>query len=264
MSTLSGKITKSFYNSMHKYFDLVIKGWFVLNGRKKQGEGIPLFLITIAGILQALACWIIAEFFHYFFSGSVTVGSSSIPTGISFGAALVASIIIVAALAYTDRGKNLSALSWTGDFFGKWQNSKYEEAAITEHYNVLAMNAVLLCKTLCIASLISKGHSFWIIYVIALSYAAMTSGMSKLGTFAKNDEPDFETFTVVGAFIIITCLFHQHFIPAVICIVIAFFLAKFIFTFIIKKFEHMNEELIRAQAEFIQCILLMAGLIFIR
>ena len=249
---------------MHKYFDLVIKGWFVLNGRKKQAEGIPLFLIAIAGILQALACWIIAEFFHYFFSGSVTVGSSSLSTGISFGAALVASIIIVTALAYCDRGKNLSALSWSGDFLGKWQNSKFEDAAITEHYNVLAMNAVLLCKTLCIAALISKGHSFWIIYIVALSYAGMISGMSKLGKYSKTDEPDFETFTTAGVFIILSCLFHQHFIPAVICIIIAFFLAKFVFKFIIKKFEHMNEELVRAQAELIQCLLLMAGLIFIR
>lgn len=249
---------------MHKYFDLIVKGWFVLNGRKKQGDGIPLFLITAAAILQAVACWIIAEFFHYFFSDSVIVGSSSHSTGISFGAALVASIIIVSALACCDRGKNLSSLSWTGTFLGRWQNAKFEEAAITEHYNVLAMNAVLLCKTLCIAVLIAKGNSFWIIYVVALSYAGMISGMSKLGKYCKSDEPDFETFTTVGVFIILSCLFHKHFIPAVICIVAAFLLSKFIFKFIIRKFEHMNEELIRAQAEVIQCLLLMAGLIFIR
>lgn len=264
MTSVSGKFTKSLLNCMHKYFDLTIKGWFVLNGRKKKGETIPLFLLTAAGILQAVACWIIAEFFHYFFSDSINVGSQSITTGIGFGSGLVAAIFIIGLMGFADRGKNLSSLSWFGEFLGKWQDTKYEESGLSQHYNVLAVNAVLLCKTLCMATLISRGHSFWVIYAIALSYAGLVSGMSRISLFHKTEEPDMETFTTAGVFIILTCLFHHHFIPAVIGIGVAYLLSKFFFKLIIRKFEHMNEELIRAQSEIVQCLILMAGLIFIR
>ena len=264
MSSVSRNITKSFLNFMHKYFDLIIKGWFVLNNRKKGGENIPLFLIAAASILQALACWIIAEFFIYFFGGSIKVGSNSLSTGISFGTSLVAAIAIVAALGFADRGKNLSSLSWFGDFLGKWQESKYEESGISQNYNVIVVNVVLLCKTLCLAALIDRGQSFWILYAIALSYSGMIASMSKVGLYAKTEEADLESFTVTAVIAILTCLFHPHFIPTVIVIAAGFFLSKFIFMYFIKKFEHMNEEMIRAQAEIIQCVLIITGLLLIR
>ncbi|MCM8528336.1 MAG: hypothetical protein NE327_17565 [Lentisphaeraceae bacterium] len=249
---------------MHKYFDLVIKGWFVLNNRKKGAENIPLFLIAASAILQALACWIIAEFFFYFFSDSVTVGSSSMSTGINFGTSLVAAIAIVAALGFMDRGKNLSSLSWFGDFLGKWQESKYEESGFSQNYNVIIVNVVLLCKTVCLASLISRGQTFWIIPAVALSYSGMIASMSKAGLYQRNEDPDIETFTTTGVFSILICLFHPHFIPTIMVIILAFFGFKYLFKFFIKKFEHMNEQMIRSITEIIQCILIISGLLFIR
>ena len=264
MTLLSRKFTKSFLNCMHKYFDLVIKGWFVLNNRKKGAENIPLFLIAASAILQGLACWVIAEFFLYFFSDSIMVGSNSHSTGINFGISLVAAITIVGFLVFMDRGKNLSSLSWFGEFLCKWQESKYEESGLSQNYNVIVVNVVLLCKTLCIASLISTGHAFWIIFAVALSYSGMISSMSKAGLYQRNEDPDIESFTTTGVFSILTCLFHPHFIPTILVILLAFFGFKFLFKFFINKFEHMNEQMIRSITEIVQCVLIISGLIFIR
>ena len=264
MTSLSSNFTKSFLNCMHKYFDLVIKGWFVLNNRKKGAENIPLFLIAASAIIQGLACWVLAEFFLYFFSDTIEVGSNSFSTGINFGISLVAAISIVTALGFMDRGKNLSSLSWFGEFFGKWQVQNGEESGLSQNYNVIIVNVVLLCKTICIASLISRGHSFWLMLCIALSYSGMISSMSKVGLYQRNDDSDIEAFTVTGVFCILSCLFHPHFIPVIMLVAIAFFGYKYLFKFFVKKFEHMNEQIIRSITEIVQCVLIVTGLLFIR
>ena len=247
--------------SMQKYLPLMIKSWSFLNGRQKENESLPTFMVAIAGFLQACAYWVIAEFFLYFFSKKVNLGDVSLVTEVGFGVGLVASLFIIAGSIWINRGKNLSALAWFGDFLEKWQERYYEPSNLSKNYNILLTNAVLICKFLCIATLVREGHSFWILYAYSLSYCAFAAGIAKMNDIENSE---IEAFTTAGVLIILSCLFHEHLIPVFIGVLGSFFVFKMIFNFFIKKFEHLNEELTRSISEILLCLLLIAGLLLIK
>jgi hypothetical protein len=249
---------------MQKYIELLIKSWVFLNGRKKEVPAVPVFMIAVAGFLQAAACWIIAQFFFYFFSDTTMVGNQSVPLGISFGVALVATLAIIGFTVWVDRGRNLSALTWFGDFLEKWQEKYYESSNISRHYNILLINGVLVCKILCMAALISEGYIFWVLYAYALSYCAFASAISKTGKLEGGESADVEAYTVCGILLIVTCILHSHLIPVVIALAGSYFVTRFIVQLFIKKFESINEELVRSVSEIVLCLLLIAGLLLIK
>jgi hypothetical protein len=251
-------------NCMQKYLELLIKGWAFLNSRKKAVEDLPVFMIAITGFLQACACWIIAEFFRYFFSRKEVIGGEATTIDISFGVALVSALAIIAFSIWINRGRNMSALAWFGDFLEKWQERYYEPSSISKHYNILITNAVIICKILCMAALIKEGHTFWVLYAYTISYCVFAAAIPRTGLIKGGETAEIEAFTVCAAFAIITCILHSHLIPVVIAVIGSFFLFRILLKLFVKKFESINEELVRSLSEFILCILLIAGLLLIK
>jgi hypothetical protein len=250
-------------NRMQKYLELLIKAWTILNGRRKSLSGTPVFMIAIAGFLQAFVCWLIAEFFSYFFSSKIEVAGKTVAIGMSFGVALVSALTIVGFASWINRGKNLGGLSWFGGFLEKWQERYYEPTNISKHYNSLLINGIIICQVLCVAALMHEGHTFWILYAYSLSYCTFAAGIAH-GEEGDNINSSIEAFTAGGVLLILSCVFHQHLVPVVIALIGSFFLYKFTMKLYISKFQSTNEELVRSTGEFMLSLLLIAGLLLIK
>jgi hypothetical protein len=248
---------------MEKYIEQVKNGWTFLNGRKKS-EKLPVQMIFIAGVLQAISCWVIAEFFTYFFASKVQIASSTITSHVSVGVALVTSLAIIGFTIWADRGKNLGSISWFGEFAGKWQDEYYEPSNISRHYNIVLLNALTLCKVLCLMALINAGQTFWIIYAFTFAYASFIAAAPKTGTLQAKDHSDIELYTWCGAFALLSCIFHPHLVPVIIATALAYIIHRLAIKLSIKKLEMVNDEINRTLSEVILCTTLIIGILFIK
>ncbi|MCH2206787.1 MAG: hypothetical protein MK132_13065 [Lentisphaerales bacterium] len=248
---------------MEKYIEQVKSGWQLLNGRDKNSSS-PIKLIFLAAVLQALACWMIALFFTYFFAEKIKIADSQFTGHISIGVALVSSLAIIAFNTWANRGKTMGSLSWFGDFAGKWQAEYYESTNISEHYNVIFFNALTLCKILCLTAIISSGQTFWLIYAFTLANSSLLAGAQQTGLIKDKKHIDIEVFTYCGIFVLVSCILHRHLIPVIIATAAAYFFHQFAIRLSLKKIEIVNDEINRTLSEVILCISLIIGILLIK
>ncbi|MCM8534941.1 MAG: hypothetical protein NE334_03290 [Lentisphaeraceae bacterium] len=249
---------------MDKYLEQVKDGWNILNGRKPGKSTPETYMLFAAALAQSLCCWIIGSFFTYFFSEKTTIANETVISHTPYGVAIVAAILIIIFNALSDKGKNLNALSWFGEFAGKWQEEYYESTELCKHYNVLFINAIILCKVLCMAALISSGQIFWIIYAFLLGYCSYIATASKTDTLKSKPHADIEIYTICGVFLIASCILHRHLAPVLIAAAITYFVKKFAIQKSIQKIEIVNDEINRTISQVIVCISLIIGILFIR
>lgn len=248
---------------MEKYIEQVKSGWQLLNGRDKTSSS-PIKLVFLAAGLQALACCLIAHFFSYFFAEEIKIADDTFTGHISIGVALVSSLAIIAFNAWANRGKTLGSLSWFGDFAGKWQAEYYESTNISEHYNVIFFNALMLCKILCLTAIISSGQTFWLIYAYILANSSLLAGNQYTDLFEDKKNIDIEVFTYCGIFVLVSSILHQHLIPVMIATAAAYFIHQFAIRLSLKKIEIVNDEINRTLSEVILCMSLIIGILLIR
>ncbi|MCM8531794.1 MAG: hypothetical protein NE330_11585 [Lentisphaeraceae bacterium] len=249
---------------MDKYLEQVKNGWNILNGRKSGKSTPETYMLFAAALLQAICCWVIASFFTYFFSEKISIASETVIAHTPYGVALVASILLIIFNAICDKGKNLNALSWFGEFAGKWQEEYYESTELCKHYNVLFINAIILCKVLCMTMLIASGQVFWVIYVFTLGYCSYIATASKTDILKGKAHADIEVYTICGIFLLISCVMHRHLIPVLIATAAAYLIQKFATKKSIEKIETVNDEINRTISQVVVCVSLIIGILFIR